>query len=149
QWSPATKVQRKDDEESPGGRRSQMQSTAAREVGIGLLGGALLRDPQTGQRFNTALFFDASGELLASYQKSHIPEEPGFWETSHYEGGNQLPALVCYNGAQIGAQICSDANRPEGSHILGGLGAHVIVVPRATEQKTYERWKLVLRANAL
>jgi predicted amidohydrolase len=46
-------------------------------------------------------------------------------------------------------QLCSDANRPEGSHLLGALGAELIIVPRATEERTYPRWKLVFRANAL
>jgi len=46
-------------------------------------------------------------------------------------------------------QICSDTNRPEGSHLLGAQGAEAILIPRATEQETYERWKVVFRANAL
>jgi predicted amidohydrolase len=49
----------------------------------------------------------------------------------------------------VGVQICSDNNRPEGSHLLGALGAEVILAPRATEPSTWERWKLVLRVNAM
>jgi predicted amidohydrolase len=49
----------------------------------------------------------------------------------------------------VGMQICSDNNRPEGSHLLGAQGAEAILIPRATEQRTYERWKVVFRANAL
>jgi len=52
-------------------------------------------------------------------------------------------------GMPIGLQICSDANRPEGSHLLGAVGAEAILVPRATEVGSWERWKLVLRANAV
>ena len=29
------------------------------------------------------------------------------------------------------------------------LGAEAILIPRATEEKTYQRWKIVFRANAL
>ena len=49
----------------------------------------------------------------------------------------------------FGVQICSDTNRPEGSHLLGAQGAQAILIPRASEERTYQRWKIVFRANAL
>jgi predicted amidohydrolase len=49
----------------------------------------------------------------------------------------------------VGVQVCSDVNRPEGSHLLGALGAEAILAPRATESRTWPRWRLVLQANAL
>jgi predicted amidohydrolase len=52
-------------------------------------------------------------------------------------------------GFPFGIQICSDINRPVGSHLLGAQGALAILNPRATEAATFERWKLVFRANAL
>jgi len=126
-----------------------MLSGAAREAGIGLVGGAIVRDPATGDRFNTALVFGAQGLLVASYRKLHLPEEPGFWEASHYRPGTSPPARIDAFDMPLGVQICSDANRPEGSHLLAAQGVEAIVIPRATEPKTWERWKLVLRANAL
>ncbi len=77
-WSPATTVVHEDDAEEPGGRRHGTMSAAAREVGIGLVGGAIVRDAATGRRHNTALVFDAHGALVASYAKVHLPDEPGF-----------------------------------------------------------------------
>lgn len=148
-WSPATQTPRDDDAEPPGGPRAKMQADAARAIGIGLVGGAIVRDPATGRRQNTALIFDAAGTLLASYAKLHIPEEPGFWETSHYDAGIEPPRPIDGFPLRFGVQICSDINRPEGAHLLGAYGAEMIVAPRATEQATYERWKIVFRANAL
>jgi N-carbamoylputrescine amidase len=52
-------------------------------------------------------------------------------------------------GVPIGVQICSDNNRPEGVHLLGAQGAIAVVNPRASEERTYQRWKTVWRANAL
>jgi len=148
-WSPATKHQRDDDAEPPGGPRSTMQREAARDLGIGLVGGAIVRDPETGVRRNTALIISATGELIATYAKNHIPEEPGFWETSHYEPGVAPPAPIDGFAMPIGVQICSDINRPEGSHLLGAMGAEAILAPRATERATHEKWKPVFIANAL
>ncbi len=33
----------------------------------------------------------APAQLAATYEKLHLPEEPGFWETSHYEPGTAAP----------------------------------------------------------
>ena len=52
-------------------------------------------------------------------------------------------------GLPVGVQVCSDNNRPEGAHLLGAQGVEAILIPRASEEKTYQRWKIVFRANAL
>lgn len=148
-WSPATTDARDDDAEEPGGQRHQLLAAASREVGIGVIGGAIVRDPGDGHRRNTALVFDAQGQLLATYAKLHLPEEPGFWETSHYVPGTRPPERIDAFGMPLGVQICSDVNRPEGCHLLGALGAEAILAPRATEQDLYERWRVVFRANAM
>src|SRR2546428_5486692 len=74
-WSPATKVRQDDDAEPPAGPRHRAMSEAAREVGIAVIGGAIIRDPKTGRNHSTALAFDKSGELIGSYRKLHLPDE--------------------------------------------------------------------------
>jgi predicted amidohydrolase len=149
EWSPATKTPQDDEAEPPGGRRHRALNEAAREVGIALIGGAIIRDPKSGHCHNTALAFDRSGELVGSYRKLQLPEEEGFWETSHYDPGDTPPSVIHGLPMRLGIQVCSDVNRPEGSLLLGALGAEVIVCPRATEAATFARWKTVLTANAL
>jgi predicted amidohydrolase len=148
-WSPASETPHDDDAEGPQGRRHQALAAAARAAGIGVVGGAIIRDPVTMRRHNTALVFDRSGTLVTSYRKIHLPEEEGFWETRHYEPGDTLPVLFDDFGLRAGLQICSDINRPEGSHLLGALGADVIINPRATEAATFARWRTVFVANAM
>jgi predicted amidohydrolase len=148
-WRPATKDAVDEDAEPMDGPRARALATAAQEAGIGLVGGIIHRDPDTGRRTSRALVFDRSGGLVATYEKLHLPEEPGFWETSHYEPGTDAPARIDAFGMPIGVQVCSDANRPEGSHLLGAQEVGAILVPRATEERTYQRWKIVFRANAL
>jgi deaminated glutathione amidase len=148
-WRPATKDAVDEDAEPMDGPRRQALSGAARGAGIGVVGGIIHRDPDTGRRTSRSLIFDRSGELVATYEKLHLPEEPGFWETSHYEPGTEPPTRIDAFGLPIGVQVCSDTNRPEGSHLLGAQGVEAILIPRATEERTYQRWKLVFRANAL
>jgi predicted amidohydrolase len=95
------------------------------------------------------LIFDRTGTVRAAYEKLHLPEEEGFWETSHYEPGTEAPKRIDAFGVPIGVQICSDNNRPEGTHLLGAQGVMAMINPRATEERSYQRWKMVFRANAL
>jgi len=148
-WRPASKDANDDDAEPMDGPRARLQADAARQAGIGLVGGIIHRDAASGRRTNRALAFDRSGGLVGFYDKLHLPEEPGFWETSHYEPGEAAPRRIDAFGMPVGVQVCSDSNRPEGAHLLAAQGAEAILVPRATEEATYQRWKLVFRATAV
>lgn len=148
-WSPATRESRPDDAEAPEGLRHQILSEAAADSVMWLVGGAIVADPVSGERHNTALVFNRSGTLLYTYEKTHVPDEPGFWEKDHYRPGRWPAEPVEGLDMPFGVQICSDANRPQGMHMLSGAGAQVIFVPRATEAATWDRWKMVLGAAAL
>ena len=148
-WSPATRDVQDDDAEGMDGARTRAQAEAAADAGVGLVGGIIHRDATSGRRTSRALVFDRAGQLKATYEKLHLPEEPGFWETSHYEPGTEAPRRIDAFGVPIGLQLCSDANRPQGTQLLGAQGAMAVVNPRASEERTFQRWKTVWRANAL
>jgi predicted amidohydrolase len=148
-WAPATQTPCDEDAEAPNGWRHRMLSATARAADIGVIGGAIVKDPGTEKRYNTTLVFDASGTQVGTYRKVHLPEEEGFWETRHYEPGDALPPVIDAFGMPLGVQVCSDVNRPEGSHILAALGAEAILCPRATEASTFDRWRTVFVANAI
>jgi predicted amidohydrolase len=148
-WSPVTKIALAEDAEVVDGPRQEFQARAAAEVGIGLLGGAIVKDPDTGARYNTALLYNTSGFCLARYRKVHLPEEEGYWETSHYEPGTEPPRVVEGLPLCMGLQLCSDVNRPSGFQLLSAMGAEVVLAPRCTPPQTFQRWRLVLRANAV
>jgi N-carbamoylputrescine amidase len=149
EWAPYSKVPKEKDAEPVDGPRQRAMSAAAAEIGIGLLGGAIVIDPATGARHNTALLYGPDGACRARYRKIHLPEEEGYWETSHYEPGTEPPTTIDGFPLRLGLQICSDVNRPEGFQLLAAQGAEVVCAPRATPPETWERWRTVLRANAL
>ena len=148
-WAPLSQVPSDADAEPPHGPRESALAVAARATGLAVLGGAIVRDPASGRRHNTAVLFDASGEELVRYRKIHLPDEEGYWEAHHYGPGEELARPVRVRGFGIGVQVCSDANRPQGCNALAAMGAEVILLPRATPAQTYPRWRLVLRANAV
>ena len=146
-WSPATTQARAEDAEPPSGSRHRALAAAAREVGVAVLGGAIVEED--GVRRNRALLFGRDGSLLAAYDKNHLPNEDGFWEAAHYQPGSAPPQPAWVDGFAIGVQLCSDLNRPELGHALAAAGAFAIVGPRATEAATWPRWRLVLQATAM
>ncbi len=148
-WIPLTRRPSHADAESPRGPRHHTLADAALAGGLALLGGAIVRDPDSGRRHNTALLFDPAGEPLLNYRKVHLPDEEGYWEAHHYEPGDRLEPPARVAGWGIGVQICSDANRPQACSALAAMGADVILVPRATPAETWARWRLVLRAAAV
>lgn len=146
-WVPATRARSDDDAEAPDGPRAQMLARVAAQVGIATIGGAIVRTGEV--RHNTAIAVDASGEVVARYAKTHVPQEPGFWERDHYDDGPAPAAPFALAGTICGVQICSDINRPEGAHALAAAGSELVLHPRATEPDTWDAWRLVLRATAL
>lgn len=147
-WSPASRSPRTEDAEPIDGPRTRLQQAAAKAAGIGLVGGSIWVNAH-GVRHNTALLIDSSGSIKGTWEKAHIPDEPGFWEADHYERGETPLVPLDGLGFPLGLQICSDMNRPQGSHLLAARGAEVILAPRATESATWHRWKPVLISTAL
>lgn len=148
-WIPKRREPDPTDAEGPGGMRHEAMAAAAGRTGVALLGGAIIQDPTTGKRHNTALLFKGDGSLAARYRKIHLPFEKDFWEAAHYEPGSDPPRVIREFEIPLGIQICSDANRTSGCHLLAAQGAAVIFVPRATPAASWDRWSLVLRADAI
>ena len=148
-WVPVSQLASDADAEPPCGPRESAMAIAARGAGLAVLGGAIVRDSDSGRRHNTAVLFDSTGEELLRYRKIHLPNEEGYWEARHYEAGTRLAPPVEVGGFGIGVQVCSDANRPQGCNALAAMGADALLLPRATPAETYPRWRLVLRANAV
>ena len=146
-WSPARREARVEDAEPPLGPRHRLLAGAAREASVGVLGGVIVEED--GVRRNRALLFGRNGDLLASYDKVHLPHEKGFWERDHYQPGDGAAHPIRVDGFPVGVQVCSDLNRPVLGHALAAAGALAILGPRATESGTWPRWRLVLQATAL
>jgi predicted amidohydrolase len=148
-WVPRRREPDPADAEPPGGPRHRAMAAAAARTGVAVLGGVIVRDPSTGKRHNTALLFAGNGSVVGGYRKTHLPFESDFWEAAHYEPGTDPPQVITGLPLALGIQICSDANRTSGCHQLAARGASVIIVPRATPEASWARWRLVLSADAV
>ncbi len=147
-WVPASRRARDGDAEPPDGPSVALLRRAATAASLAVLGGAIVRDA-SGRRFNSALLVDRRGALRATTRKTHVPAEEGWWESAHYDQGDDLPAPVDGAPWPLTVQICSDAMRPAGVLAAAAAGARVVVVPRATPPSSLWRWSLVLRTIAI
>ncbi len=137
------------------GPTSQQMGRLARELGIYLLAGSILEQiPGSSKVYNTSLFFDPQGELVASYRKIHLFDvdiEKGVSakESETREAGDTL-ALARTEFCSVGLTICYDLRFPELYRSLAFQGAQVIFVPSAFTALTGEaHWEPLLRARAI
>ena len=104
---------------------------------------------EEGGFYNTAVVFDAGGEILGRYRKIHVPQIP-LWEEKYYfaPGNLGFPVFHTKFGA-IGIQVCWDNFFPEGSRILALKGAQIIFSPTAAAFASQKRWETVISGNAI
>ncbi len=74
--------------------------------------------------YNTAMILDRAGNIVACYDKTHLPET----EKGTYEPGSSLPVFETPFG-RIGLLICWDMAFPEPFGILAMKGAELVAHP--------------------
>jgi predicted amidohydrolase len=119
-------------------------SVLAREHGIALGGTVLERRKDTYQ--NTFALFDAGGNYLALYRKTHLfsPME----ERRFLTAGDAFTLAQTPWGA-TGLAICYDLRFPEMMRRYALLGAQLILLPAQWPRKRIDHWQTLLRSRAI
>jgi deaminated glutathione amidase len=124
-------------------------AAAAKQTGVGLVAGVFEPAPQ-GRVHNTAVAYDGTGELVASYRKLHLFDAFGHRESDLVAAGS-APVLFSAGGLRAGLAICYDVRFPELFRSLAAGGASLIVLPAAWAAGLYkeEHWVTLVRARAI
>ena len=103
---------------------SRTQSLA-RELGIAIVYGYPERDGDS--VYNSAIFIDDSGQILANHRKTVLPDgiEPNW-----FEAGDGL-TLFRFRGTTMALMICYECEFPETVRRAAAGGAEVVFVPTA------------------
>ncbi|MCZ2849839.1 nitrilase-related carbon-nitrogen hydrolase [Modestobacter sp. VKM Ac-2978] len=80
--------------------------------------------------FNSVAVIDADGRRLGVYRKSHVPDDPGYVETSYFADGDTGFRVDTAVG-RVGVGICWDQWFPEAARVMTLLGAQLLVHPTA------------------
>lgn len=82
-------------------------------------------------RFNSVMIFDADGTSMGIYRKTHIPDDPGYYEKFYFSPGNTGFKVWNTKFAKIGVGICWDQWFPEAARSMALMGAELILYPTA------------------
>ncbi|MCC7009472.1 MAG: carbon-nitrogen hydrolase [Acidobacteria bacterium] len=154
----------------PGPTTAKMQAIA-RELAIVLVVPLFEREA-AGVYRNSAAVIDADGQLLGTYRKMHIPDDPLYYEKFYFTPGDTPPSGAPADEAAgagfrvwrtryatIGVLICWDQWYPEAARITSLLGADVLFYPTAIGWHPAERdeagaaqldsWRTIQRSHAI
>ena len=126
------------------GPRVQALSALAADQGVWLIPGSMPELGEDGRIFNTALVFDPSGRLVASYRKI-FPWRP--YET--WACGSEFVVFDIDDVGCFGLSICYDSWFPESTRQLAWLGAEVVVNIVKTTGPDRAHELVIARANAI
>jgi len=108
---------------------------------------------------NSVAVIDSTGEILGTYRKMHIPDDPGYYEKFYFAPGDLGYKSFNTNFGNIGTLICWDQWYPEAARLTSLLGASLIFYPTAIgwhpNEKgeeggaQYESWLTVQRGHAI
>lgn len=104
--------------------------------------------------FNSVMMIDADGNFLGTYRKSHIPNDPGYWEKFCFSPGDTGFRVWDTKYCKVGIGICWDQWFPEAARIMALKGADVIMYPTAIGSEpaydldTADHWRRVMQGHA-
>jgi len=141
----------------PGETTDKLQKLAAKHQIV--IVASLFEKRAEGLYHNTAAVIDADGKLLGIYRKSHIPDDPGYFEKFYFAPGDTGYKVFDTQFGRIGVLICWDQWYPEAARITSLMGADMLVFPTAigwanhqTEEVNidqYNAWQTIQRAHAV
>lgn len=117
--------------------------------------GSLALRGEGGKLVNRALVIDASGEIVARYDKMHLfdvdlPTGESWRESASYDAGGEPVVVRGTPVGSLGLTICYDLRFPALFERLSEAGAQVIAVPAAFTVPTGQaHWHVLLRARAI
>lgn len=135
--------------EPAGGPFGTGLAEAARGERTALVAGVFEPAPD-GRVYNTAVAYDAAGQLVAAYRKIHLFDSLGETESAVVAPGGE-PVVADLAGLPTGFLTCYDIRFPELARALVARGAQLLVVPAAWAAGLFkeEHWVTLLRARAI
>ena len=87
---------------------------------------------------NTVSVFDRDGSEAGIYRKSHIPDDPGFYEKFYFHPGDTGMRPIRTSLGTLGVLICWDQWFPEAARLMALSGAELLIYPTAIGWDTKE-----------
>lgn len=108
---------------------------------------------------NTAIVFDRDGSEAGRYRKTHIPDDPGFYEKFYFTPGDLGIKPIETSLGRLGVLVCWDQWYPEAARLMALQGAELLIYPTAIgwqdtdpqdeKQRQRTAWMTVQRGHAV
>ena len=144
--------------ESIPGPTTEALSEAAKAAGAVIVGSVFERRA-AGVYHNTAVVFDADGEMLGLYRKMHIPDDPLFYEKFYFTPGDLGFRVFETSYGKVAPLVCWDQWYPEAARLAALAGAELLIYPTAigwhpAEKEEWgdrqcEAWRVIQRSHAV
>lgn len=144
-------------EEIPGPTSQRLQQ-AARQHGV-VVTCSIFERRTHGLYHNTAVTFDADGEMVGFYRKMHIPDDPLYYEKFYFTPGDLGFTIAETRFARLGVGVCWDQWYPEAARLFSLRGAEILLYPTAIGWIHEEReefgaaqhssWETSMRGHAI
>ncbi|UZQ51298.1 carbon-nitrogen hydrolase family protein [Clostridium kluyveri] len=136
------------------GETLSMLSSAAKEMGIYIVGGSIPEIDDKGNIYNASFVFNEKGELIGKHRKMHlfdidIKGKITFKESDVLTPGDKVTVIDTKWG-KIGVAICYDVRFPELMRLMALQGAKIIFIPASFNTTTGpSHWELLFRSAAV
>ena len=141
-----------------GSGATELYSRLARELGVVIVT-SMFERRAAGLYHNTAIVFDSDGSEAGRYRKTHIPDDPGFYEKFYFTPGDMGIKPVRTSLGLLGVLVCWDQWYPEAARLMARQGAELLIYPTAIgwqdtdpedeKQRQREAWITVQRGHAV
>jgi predicted amidohydrolase len=128
-----------------GARTKRLCSSLAKELGVNLLAGSVSTRRADGL-YNTAYGFNRSGELVCSYEKTHLFSPLG--EDKVYQKGGSLSRFTL-DGVSCALITCYDLRFPELARTLALPGLDVLFVVSQWPKQRISHLQTLAKARAI
>lgn len=133
-------------------------SDLAKELGVVIIS-SIFEKRAPGLYHNTAIVHDADGAFLGIYRKSHIPDDPGFYEKYYFTPGDTGYQVFDTKFGKLGVLVCWDQWYPEAARLTVLKGAQILFYPtaigtlpnedEAVRAEFMEAWETIQRSHAV
>ena len=129
------------------GETTEFLKELAKTYKVYIIGGSYITKSKINY-YNTCPVINDKGELIASYNKSHLYSYYGCMEGSYVTAGNQ-PVLTEIKGIKTGLTICYDIRFPEIYREYRKSGAELLVNVAAWGKGKEVPWQTLTSARAI
>ena len=140
------------------GPSTEFYGSLAKKHGVVIVT-SLFEKRAAGLYHNTAVVIESDGSVAGKYRKTHIPDDPAYYEKFYFTPGDLGIHPVDTSVGRLGVLVCWDQWYPEAARMMALQGAELLIYPTAIgfessdsieeQERQREAWTTVQRGHAV